>query len=410
MRDGSFRLSDKSGECEMAGRGMAQKTFKEVGLDPHDLNSFVQNGTPKSTILIVDDDPGNLDILNSVLQPHFQVLAALSGERALQIASSCPHLDLILLDVLMPVMDGYEVLSRLHENVATRNIPVIFVTGLNSLGDEERCLELGAVDYIAKPYRPSIILARVRTQLELKHARDRLANQNTYLEAEVIRRTRDIQLIQDVTINALGELAETRDPETGSHIRRTQEYVRILAVHLQAHPRFSGFLTDKAIELLAKSAPLHDIGKVGIPDHILLKPGKLTDEEWVIMKTHTVLGAQAIERAVNRIVGQSIDFLDIAKQIAHFHHEKWDGSGYPEGRKGDAIPIPARLMAVADVFDALMSRRVYKLPMSIEQARDIIADGRGRHFDPGVVDAFLACFVEFVAVSQQYRDEGGRHD
>lgn len=384
--------------------------FEEAGLYPLEMKSFMQDGASRATILIVDDDSVNLDILSMVLQPHFEVLAALSGARALQIATSCLNLDMILLDVLMPVMDGYEVLSRLQENAATRNIPVIFVTGLNSLGDEERCLELGAVDYIAKPYRPSIILARARTQLELKHARDRLTNQNAYLEAEVVRRTREIQFIQDVTINALGELAETRDPETGSHIRRTQEYVRILAVRLQKHPGFSNFLTEKAIELLVKSAPLHDIGKVGVPDHILLKPDKLTDEEWGIMKTHTVLGAQAIERSVNQIVGQSIDFLDIAKQIAHYHHEKWDGSGYPEGRKGEAIPIPARLMALADVFDALISRRVYKQPMPIEQARDIIAEGRGRHFDPDVVDAFLACFTEFMAVSQQYRDEGGRHD
>jgi putative two-component system response regulator len=368
------------------------------------MKSFIQDGTPRSTILIVDDDSGNLDILSSILQPHFNVLAALSGERALQIVTHCPNLDIILLDVLMPVMDGYDVLARLQDNATTSNIPVIFVTGLNSIGDEERCLELGAADYIAKPYRPSIILARVRTHLELKHASDLLVNQNAYLEEEIVRRTREILLIQDVTINALGELAETRDPETGSHIRRTQEYVRILATHLQAHPRFSGFLTDKAIELLVKSAPLHDIGKVGIPDHILLKPGKLTDEEWRIMKTHTLLGAQAIERAVRIVAGQSCSFLDFAKQIAHYHHEKWDGGGYPDGKKGEDIPIPARLMALADVFDALITKRVYKLPMPIEQARDIIADGRGRHFDPDVVDAFMVCFAEFVAISQQFRE------
>jgi len=372
------------------------------------MNKSTTANVPRETILLVDDDPGNLGALGRLLQPSYDVLAAPSGERALLIAAGAPKPDLILLDVLMPGMNGHVVLARLRENPATRDIPVIFVTGLDSSNDEEMGLERGAVDYIAKPFSRPIVLARVRTQLELKRARDWLRDQNAYLEAEVARRMQDILLIQDITINALAELAETRDPETGNHIRRTQEYIRILSGRLQAHPRFSGFLTNEVIELLAKSAPLHDIGKVGIPDHILLKPDKLTSEEWIVMKTHSLLGAMAIERAV-RDANRSIDFLDMAKQIAHFHHEKWDGSGYAEGRKGDDIPIPARLMALADVFDALISRRVYKEPMSVEQARDIIVSERGRHFDPDVVDAFLAGFAEFVAVSQKYQeaDVGG---
>ena len=357
----------------------------------------------RARILLVDDDPGNLAMLGNLLCADYEILAAPSGERALQVAASIPQPDLILLDVLMPGMDGYEVLAQLRANQATRDIPVMFVTGLDSIEDEEKGLQHGAVDYIAKPYRPPIILARVHTQLELKRARDWLADQNAYLEAEVQHRIHDILLIQDITINALAELAETRDPETGNHIRRTQEYVRILAERLQSQPRFAGFLTDKVVELLAKSAPLHDIGKVGIPDHILLKPGKLTAEEWTIMKTHSLLGTLAIEHAV-RNADRSIDFLDIARQIAHFHHEKWDGSGYPDGRKQDAIPIPARLMALADVFDALISRRVYKAPMPIEQARDIIVSERERHFDPDVVDAFLAGFANFAAVAEKYRE------
>ncbi len=357
----------------------------------------------RATILAVDDDPGNLGILGQLLHPHYAVLASPSGERALQIAGGEPKPDLILLDVMMPHMDGYAVLARLRDNPATRDIPVIFVTGLDSTEDEEKGLELGAVDYIAKPYRPPIVLARVHTQLELKRARDWLADQNAWLEAEVARRMRDVLLVQDITINALAELAETRDPETGNHIRRTQEYMRILAGCLREHPRFSGFLTDKVIELLVKSAPLHDIGKVGIPDHILLKPGKLTAEELTIMKTHSLVGALAIERAVRK-ADRSVDFLDMAQQIAHFHHEKWDGSGYPEGRKWDAIPIPARLMALADVFDALISRRAYKPPVPIEQVRDIIVGERGRHFDPDVVDAFLSEFEKFVAVAREYQE------
>ena len=360
----------------------------------------------RATVLIVDDDPGNLSILGNLLQPHHDVLAAPSGKRALQICAGTPKPDLILLDVLMPHMDGYDVLARLHENPATLDIPVIFVTGLDSTEDEEKGLALGAVDYIAKPYRSPIVLARVRTQLELKRARDWLRDQNTYLEAEVMRRMQDTLLVQDLTINALAEVAETRDNETGNHIRRTQEYVYILAHRLQLHPSFAGFLTNKVVELMTKSAPLHDIGKVGIPDHILLKPGKLTEEEWAIMKTHSMLGATSIERAL-RNADRRLDFLDMAMQIAHYHHEKWDGSGYPEGLKEDAIPIPARLMALADVFDALVTRRVYKPPMSYKQAKEIIVAERGRHFDPDVADAFLHSFDEFVTVAEKYRERSG---
>jgi len=359
--------------------------------------------TLRSTVLIVDDDASNLGVLGNLLGSHFDVLAAPSGERALDIAAGTPRPELILLDVMMPSMDGYGVLARLLDNPFTRDIPVIFVTGMDATGDEEKGLELGAVDYITKPYRPSIILARVHTQLEIKRARDSLKTQNVWLEAEVERRVHDILLIQDITINALAELAETRDPDTGHHIRRTQEYVRILGARLRTHPRFAGALAGKAIDLLAKSAPLHDIGKVGIPDHILLKPGKLTGDEWAIMKTHSLLGALAIERAT-RLADRNVDFLDVAKQIAHFHHERWDGSGYPEGRLGDAIPIPARLMAMADVFDALISRRVYKAPTTFERARDIIAANRGRHFDPDVTDAFVDGFAEFALVAEKYRE------
>lgn len=362
--------------------------------------------THRETILAVDDDTGNLGMLDRLLHRHYDLLAAPSGERALQLAAGTPKPDLILLDVLMPFMDGYEVLARLRDNPATCDIPVIFVTGMDSAVDEERGLALGAVDYISKPYSPPILLARLRTHLELKRAHNWLADQNAYLEAEVARRIREILLIQDVTINALAELAETRDPETGNHIRRTQEYVRILALHLQKSPRFAEFLTNKAVDLLIKSSPLHDIGKIGIPDHVLLKPGKLDEQEWSIMKTHCKLGALAIEHAL-RDTDRSIDFLDMARQIAHFHHEKWDGSGYPEGLKWEAIPIPARLMALADVFDALISRRVYKSLVSVEQARDIIANARGSHFDPEVVDTFLTNFDEFIEVAKKYRKDDG---
>jgi len=365
------------------------------------LSTFPSGASSVATLLLVDDTPENLTVLAELLAPTYRVLVANSGPRALRLAQSEPRPDLILLDVMMPDMDGYGVLARLKENPATADVPVIFVTAMTAMEEEQRGFDLGAVDYITKPIRPPIVLARVKAQLELKEARDWLKNKNEVLEAEVAARLGEILLIQDVSIHALARLAETRDPETGNHIHRTQSYVRALATRLLPHSRFSALLSGDYIDQLAKSAPLHDIGKVGIPDHILLKPGKLTAAEWTIMKTHARLGSEAIEQAERDAI-KPVVFLAIAKEIAHWHHEKWDGSGYPDGLAGDAIPVPARLMALADVFDALISRRVYKPPMPYEQAREIIVGDRGRHFDPDVVDAFLAVYDEFVAIAERY--------
>jgi putative two-component system response regulator len=355
------------------------------------------------TILIVDDTPENLSVLGELLQTNYRVRAANSGRRALQIAHGKPAPDLILLDVMMPEMDGYEVLAQLRADPATHHIPVIFVTAMDSTEDEEHGLTCGAVDYITKPIRPAIVLARVRTQLEVKQARDFLRDQNSFLEAEVIRRMGENQLIQQVSIHALARLAETRDPETGNHLRRTQEYVRTLAKQLQNHPRFSAYLDNRTIDALAKSAPLHDIGKVGIPDHILLKPGKLTADEFTIMKTHAELGSNAIAQA-EADAEKPVEFLAIAKEIAHYHHEKWDGSGYPCGLSGDDIPISARLMALADVFDALICVRVYKPAMPFEQAREIILQGSGAHFDPDIVAAFVSEGETFLRIAKSYAE------
>lgn len=355
-----------------------------------------------TTILIVDDEPVILASMSKVLAPGYKVRAANSGGRALQVAATDPRPDLILLDVLMPGIDGYSVLSQLKNNPDTRDIPVIFVTAMEAETDEEKGLALGAVDYITKPVKPAILLARVKAQLILKQARDFLHDKNAYLEAEVARRMEENLVIQNVSIRALAHLAETRDPETGEHILRTQAYVNTLAKRLQGHPRFNDTITDHFIQLLTKSAPLHDIGKVGIPDNILLKPGKLTDDEWEIMKTHAEIGAQAIELA-ERDVDRPVEFLTLAKEIAHWHHERWDGSGYPDGLAGDAIPVSARLMAIADVFDALISVRVYKPAMSFDKAREVIADERNRQFDPDVTDTFLASFDEFVEIACKYQ-------
>ena len=359
-----------------------------------------------TTILIVDDEPTNLFLLTGLLRSHYLVRAANSGESALRAAASEPRPDLVLLDVMMPGMDGYSVLARLRGNPVTRDIPVVFLTALAEITDEERGLQLGAADYITKPIKPAVVLARVRTQLEAKQARDWLKDKNAALEAEVARRMVENDLTQIVSIRALAHLAETRDPETGSHILRTQGYVQRLARGLNRHPRFAALLTERYIDILARSAPLHDIGKVGIPDHVLLKPGKLTPDEWAIMQTHARLGSDAIEQA-ERGVEVPLEFLSVAKEIARWHHEKWDGGGYPDGLAGDAIPVSARLMALADVFDALISVRVYKPAMPHAEAREIIAAGSGTHFDPDVTDAFLAGFADFVAIAERYLDDGG---
>ena len=355
------------------------------------------------SILIVDDAPENLRVLSGILEPHYTVRAARSGERGLEIANGEVVPDLVLLDGMMPGMDGFEVLRRLQSEPRTAAVPVIFVTALDTIGDEERGLALGAVDYIQKPVQPAVVLARVRTHLELKSARDELRARNVALEAEVAARMQENLLVQEATIHALAELAEMRDSETGNHIKRTQGYVEVLADALEDHPRFRSVLTDTYRRTLAKSAPLHDIGKVGIPDHVLLKPDKLTPAEWEIMKGHAALGAEALARA-ERHVAQPLEFLRIAKEIARHHHERWDGTGYPDRLAGEAIPVSARLMTLADVFDALISRRAYKPPFPLTKAVEIVLQGKGSHFDPAVVDAFIERRHDFEEIARRYAD------
>ncbi|AGF51682.1 regulatory components of sensory transduction system [Synechocystis sp. PCC 6803] len=359
----------------------------------------------KATILVVDDTPDNLALMSGLLKDYYRVKIANNGEKALKVAQTLPPPDLILLDIMMPGIDGYEVCAHLKANPATQRIPVIFLTAKSEIEDERKGLALGAVDYITKPVSPPILMARVNTQLTIKAAADFLLDKNAFLEQEVARRTQEMMAIQDVTIQVMASLAETRDHETGNHIRRTQNYVRALAEQLKNHPRFQKFLTDHTINLLYKSAPLHDIGKVGVPDHILLKPGPLTAEEFEIMKTHTTLGRDAIVQA-EKSLGMKVDFLQLAKEIAYSHQEKWDGTGYPQGLSGDDIPIAARLMAIADVYDALISSRVYKEAMPHEEAVAIIEAGYGQHFDPDVVDAFMAIHPTFKTIAAEFADKG----
>jgi len=358
----------------------------------------------KHTVLVVDDTPDNLALMSGLLKSTYRVKLASSGARALQISTMQPRPDLILLDIMMPEMDGYQVMQRLKADPETADIPVIFLTAMSATDDEQAGLDMGAVDYITKPINPAIVMARVHNHIELKLARDFLQDQSRHLEHEVQKRTREIVAIQDVTVRAMALLAETRDNETGNHIRRTQHYVKVLALALQEHPRFRDELTQPNIELLFKSAPLHDIGKVGIPDRILLKPGMLEPAEFEIMKTHTTLGRNAILNAEIE-QGAEMPFLRFAKEITQSHQEKWDGSGYPEGLAGDHIPISARLMAVADVYDALISKRAYKAAFSHEKAFGIIRAGSGSHFDPDVVAAFVGAADEFRHIARRYIDD-----
>lgn len=373
----------------------------------------------RADILIVDDQPENLLILGDLLGDLYEVRTASSGSEALdELAKQAP--DLILLDIVMPAMDGFTVLSRIKSTPAVADVPVIFLTGLGSPTDEARGLQMGAVDFIHKPLSAAVVLARVRHHLELHRATVLLRNRNDDLErlvamrtaevvrqsGELVRREQRLVAAQYATITAFCSLAEARDDETGNHILRTQHYVKVIAEQLRPHPRFAAELqTPDAVDLLYRSAALHDIGKVAIPDAILMKPGKLTPDEWVVMKRHTLYGRSAILQAERALDGADAAFLRVAREIAYSHHEKWDGTGYPEGRAGDAIPVAARIMAVADVYDALTTRRVYKDAFPHEQAMGMISEQSGRHFDPQVAGAALDLADEFRAISRRFADD-----
>lgn len=325
--------------------------------------------TKSARILAVDDEATNLQLLRHSLQDEYQLLFAKDGEAALRLArSELP--ELILLDIMMPNLCGYEVCEQLKADPLTRHIPVIFLTALSNSQDEQRGFDLGAVDYITKPFNPAIVKARVRTHLSL-------------VQADEVLHTR-LSIIQ-----SLGKAAEYRDNETGMHVIRISHYARILA-------RAIGFSEADAQELFY-AAPMHDVGKIGIPDHILLKPGKLDEQEWEIMRQHTSIGAQ--------IIGEhSSSLLQLAAQLALCHHEKWDGSGYPNGLKGEEIPLPARIISLVDVFDALSSERPYKKPWPLEQTLDFIQSNSGSHFQPELVEAFLANIEQMLEVQRQFAD------
>lgn len=357
----------------------------------------------QKTILVVEDSVDNLVLISGLLQEKYRVKTFTNPKTALEYLQSANGVDLILLDIVMPQMNGYDVLQILKQREATRDIPVIFLTALTGMEDEQRGLDLGASDYITKPISTPIMLSRIKTQLENKAAKDFLKDQNSYLEQEVQKRAKEVSIAQYITILTLASLAETRDTETGNHLKRTQHYIKILAEALKEHPRFGDFLNDAMIDMLFRAAPLHDIGKVGIADKILMKPAALSYEEFEIMKTHTTLGKEAIEHAEAEI-GIEVAYLKTAKEIAYAHHENYDGSGYPLGLRGDDIPVSARFMALADVYDALSSRRVYKEAFSHEKSVEIIVQNRGVKFDPDIVEAFLAHEDDFKEIARRYTD------
>lgn len=336
----------------------------------------------KQTVLIVDDQPHCIDLIKNCLQQDYEITAALSGHRAIKIAANQPKPDIILLDVMMPDMDGFAVCRELKNNPLTSNIPVIFVTVKNETDTEELAFEAGAVDFICKPVSPPVVKARIKTQLALFRQ-----TQEFKMIAQL--RTRELEDTRLQIIRNLGRAAEFKDNETGMHVIRMSHFSRLLARAAGANPDW--------VELIYAAAPMHDVGKIGIPDHILLKTGKLSDDEWNIMKKHPVIGAE--------IIGEhDSPLLKMAREIALYHHEKWDGSGYPQQLRGNAIPLSARIVAIADVFDALTTARPYKEAWDIDTAFDYLRSEAGRHFDPELVETFLGHRDDILSIQQTYAE------
>ncbi len=338
----------------------------------------------RQRILVVDDMPDNIEVLRGVLHKEYLLLAAINGPKALQIAQSVEKPDIILLDVMMPDMDGYEVCRRLKSDSRTAHIPVIFVTGMGEVESETLALELGAVDYITKPIIPALVKARIKTHLALY-------DQSRELERLVQERTEELKGSRLQIIQDLGRAAEYKDNETGMHVLRMSNYARLIA-------EAAGMGTH-AVDLVFNAAPMHDVGKIGIPDSVMLKPGPLNDEEWAIMKTHPVIGAEIIGDP------QGSELLEVAVSVAKTHHEKWNGQGYPNGLSGEDIPIEGRVVAIADVFDALTSERPYKKAWSVEESIELMKREAGMHFDPQLIPLFVDILPEILKVKAAYADE-----
>jgi len=338
-------------------------------------------------ILIVDDTPDNVQLLGGILRDQgYKIRAALSGPLALQAAQHTAP-DLVLLDISMPGMDGYEVCARLKRDEMLRNVPVVFISAMNEPVDKVKAFGVGGVDYITKPFNAEEVKARVRTHLRLRALQSEIEKYNRHLQDRVHAQVKEIADSQMATIFALAKLAASRDEGTGAHLERVQAFCKMLATRLGELPKYKAVISPAYIDNLVHACPLHDIGKVAIPDHILQKHGELSPEEFAVMKSHTAQGVATLE-AVRKQYPKN-DFIAVGIEIAKAHHEQWDGLGYPAGLKGEAIPLCARIMAVADCYDALRSKRVYKEPFSHGKSRDFIAGECGKRFDPDVVQAFL---------------------
>lgn len=365
----------------------------------------------KADILVVDDQPGNLQFLVEFLSNDYAVHPFVNAQGLWAYLNAGRPVDLILLDVVMPEPDGLQTCRLLRTRRELDDIPIVFLTSLNTSADEEAGLAVGAVDYIHKPFSVPVVRARVHHHIMLGRAMRIIQDTNALLEERVNKRTAEVKLkseelerTQQATIQALAALMEARDNETGHHIHRTQHYMREIALAASAHPDFRGKLDQRTIQTLFQSAALHDIGKVAIPDAILLKPGRLSEAEFDIMKTHAVHGRDAIANA-ERFLGSDDSFLACARDIAFCHHERWNGSGYPQGLQGERIPLAARLMAIADVYDALISARPYKRGMSHLQAVELMRKGRGTDFDPRLIDVFEQIHPRFEEIAHKFADE-----
>ena len=355
-------------------------------------------------ILIVDDVPENLQLLSGMLTSKgYKVRPVLSGKLALKLAHSNPP-DLILLDITMPEMNGYEVCAQLKACRELKDIPVIFISGLAETEDKVKAFEAGGVDYVTKPFKIQEVLARVDSHLRLRFLQKELEHYNTHLHEMVQAQVKEISESQMATIFALAKLAESRDDETRRHLERVRQNCCLLAAWMHGNSPCKEQISEQFIENILCTSPLHDIGKVGIPDAILLKPGKLTAEEFEVVKRHTVIGAETLEAA--RQMYPKNNFIHMGIEITRQHHEKWDGSGYPDGRSGEQISLSARIMAVADVYDALRTKRVYKPAYSQEETCRILFEGSGKHFDPMVIEAFRHLQERFDEIQMTFQSSG----
>ena len=366
---------------------------------------------PRPRLLIVDDDELNLMILQEILSEGYELTTAVNGVQAVEAVRSGGH-RLVLMDIMMPELNGYEACRQIKALPGGERVHVVLVSAKASTPERVKGYEAGADDYLVKPFDPDELLAKVRVQwrliealADLDEARAALAADNTQLVARVDEQSRELLDARDLVVFALANLADSRDPETGAHLDRIRRFCRVLAGYLAAQGPYTAVIDAAFAEKIWQASPLHDIGKVGIPDAVLLKPGRLSDREFGLMKQHSEIGARALRNVAGH--GRGGDFLGMAVEIAQSHHERWDGTGYPAGLAGEEIPLSARITAVADVFDALTSVRVYKDAFSLEVARSMILEERGTHFDPAVVDAFEACFDAFVEARAEATGGGG---